>query len=139
MKLKTAIISLVILTVEMDLTVGSLGMVNGGGMFIDQNEHKITFGFNVKVIDEETFQGELQLVDHGTGQKIHVSEIQDIIMGDNAALFSGVTKDGVNVVVCYYDKPEPDDFDYIEVYYNSTQDPYWYGNLTKGNIQIRDR
>lgn len=139
MKLKTVVISLVILTVAMDLTVGSLGMVNGGGMFIDQNEHKITFGFNAKVIDEETFQGEFQLVDHGTGQKIHVSEIQDIIMGDNVAFFSGLTKDGVIVVVCYYDKPGPDESDYIEVYYDDSPQPYWYGNLVKGNIQIRDK
>lgn len=139
MKLKTAIISLVILTVAMDLTVGSLGMVNGGGMFIDQNEHKITFGFNAKVIDEETLQGEFQLVDHGNGTKIHVSEIRDIDMGNNIAFFSGLTKDGVIVVVCYYDRPGPDDSDYIEVYYDGSPKRYWYGNLTKGNIQIRDR
>ena len=141
MKLKTVIISLLILTAAMALTVGSLGMTNGGGMFIDQNGHKITFGFNAKVIDEETFQGEFQLVDHGTGQKIQVSEMLGVVIGNNVAFFHGVTKDGVTVVVFEtdYGEPEPDAVDYIEVYYCDLQQLSWRGNLIMGNIQIRDR
>jgi hypothetical protein len=140
MKLKTVIISLVILTAAIALTVGSLGMTNGGGMFIDQDGHMVTFGFNVKTIDKETFQGEFELVDHGTGQKIHVSEMQGVLIGTNVAIFQGITEDGVTVVVfeADYDEPGPDAGDYIEVYYCDLQQLSWSGHLVKGNIQIRD-
>ncbi len=148
MKVKTVVISLVIITVAMALTVGSIGLANGGGMFIDQNGHRVTFGFNAKANDDETnddetLKGKFQLKDHVTGQKIHVSEMQFICMGTDLAFFNGTTKDGVLVVVFLtdYGEPGPDAGDYIEVYYdpNGPTETAWCGNLVKGNIQIRDR
>ena len=141
MKLKTVVISLVILTAAMALTVGCIGMANGGGMFIDQNGHKVTFGFNAKAIDDETFKGKFNLVDHETGQKIHVSEMLEVGVEDTEAIFMGETNDGVPVVVHVIDngEPGPDAGDYIEVYYESSPVSYWYGYLVKGNIQTRDR
>ena len=152
MKLKTVVISLVILTAAMALTVGCIGMANGGGMFIDQNGHKVTFGFNAKAIDDETFKGQFQLVDHETGQKIHVSEMLVLVgpcefrgvhVGSNEAWFGGETNDGAIVGVHVIDngEPGPDEGDYIAVYYNDDlfNHPSWSGNLVKGNIQIHDR
>ena len=142
MKLKTVVISLVIVTAAMALTVGSIGLVNGGGMFIDQNDHKVTFGFNAQETnDDGTLKGEFNLVDHATGQKIHVSEMLYVLVGNDLAFFNGVTKDGVLVVVFLtdYGEPGPDAGDYIEVYYGDLQQLSWSGNLVKGNIQIRDR
>ena len=141
MKLKTVLISLVILTAAMALTVGCIGMANGGGMFIDQNGHKVTFGFNAKAIDEDTFKGKFNLVDHATGQKIHVSEMLAVGVEDTEAIFMGETNDGVPVVVHVIDngEPGPDEGDYIAVYYEGLEPSSWYGNLVKGNIQIRDR
>ena len=150
MKLKTVVISLVILTAAMALTVGCIGMANGGGMFIDQNGHKVTFGFNAKAIDDETFKGQFQLVDHETGQKIHVSEMQGVFMGPyefgdvhvgpNEAWFGGLDDDEVPVLVNVIDngEPGPDEGDYIAVYYDDDMydEPSWSGYLVKGNIQI---
>ena len=152
MKLKTVLISLVILTAAMALTVGCIGMANGGGMFIDQNGHKVTFGFNAKANDDETFKGQFQLVDHETGQKIHVSEMLVLVgpyeygevhVGPNEAYFAGETNDGAIVGVHVIDngEPGPDEDDYIAVYYDDDMydEPSWSGYLVKGNIQIRDR
>ena len=146
MKLKTVVISLLIITAAMALTVGSIGMVNGGGMFIDKDSgHRVTFGFNVKANDDdtndETLKGKFQLKDHVTGQEIHVSEMQFVCVGTERAFFSGVTKDEVPVVVFItdYGEPGPDADDYIEVYYGDSQQLSWCGNLVKGNIQISDR
>ena len=146
MKLKTVIISLVALTAAMALTVGCIDysvMANGGGMFIDQNDHKVTFGFNAQGNDDATFKGQFQLVDHTTGQKIHVSEMVLVYKIDGEAQFIGITNDEVPVAVLVMDKgePGPDAGDYIKVYYDylpSDTEPTWSGNLVKGNIQIRD-
>jgi hypothetical protein len=146
MKLNTVLISLLIVTAATALTVGSIGMANGGGMFIDEiSGHRVTFGFNVKanddeINDDETLKGKFQLKDHVTGQEIHVSEILEAYMGTDLAFFSGVTKDGVLVVVFISDfgEPGPDAGEYIKVYYGDSQELSWCGNLVKGNIQIRD-
>ena len=154
MKLKTVIISLVALTAVMALTVGCIeyyGMANGGGMFIDQNDHKVTFGFNAQTNDGETFKGQFQLVDHTTGQKIHISEMEVVGMGVDPegydyAGFGGFTNDGVPIVVFVtdYGEPGPDAGDHIAVWYGSVPgpgpvpEPTWYGELVKGNIQIHE-
>ena len=152
MKLNTVIISLVILTVAMALTVGCveeyMGIANGGGMFIDQDGHKVTFGFNAQTNDGETFKGQFQLVDHTTGEKIHISEMEVVGMGadedgNDYAGFLGFTNDGVPIVVFVtdYGEPGPDAGDFIVVYYDDDMDdePSWSGNLVNGNIQIRER
>ncbi|MCD4841921.1 MAG: hypothetical protein K8R08_07975 [Methanosarcinales archaeon] len=143
MKLKTVIISLVALTAVMALTIGCIdsGKANGGGMFIDQNEHKVTFGFNAQGDGCDTFKGQFQLVDHETGQKIHVSEMYRVDVDNDEAKFKGFTKDGVQVIVYVTDhgEPGPDAGDYIAVYYDISpqcEPPTWDGNLVKGNIQI---
>ena len=156
MKLKTVIISLVALTAVMALTVGCIeeyyGMANGGGMFIDQNDHRVTFGFNAQTNDGETFKGQFQLVDHTTGEQIHISEMEVVGMGadedgNDYAGFLGFTNDGVPIVVFVtdYGEPGPDAGDFIVVYYGidnpsyPEDDPFKYGDLVKGNIQIRER
>ena len=69
-----------------------------------------------------------------------VCKIPDLA-GNDQAIFSGLTKDGVQVVVYVTDhgEPGPDAGDYIAVYYDISpqfEPPTWDGNLVKGNIQI---
>jgi len=135
--------------------------ITGGGWFIDwDSENKITFGINGQSLDEPSdldpqlcqAKGHIQLIDHGTGDRIHCTFI---ITGFGEASkpylsnFGGPAtingEDGYIVVVEVHDMGEPGiqagDLIGVLVFEEDNIDPQnpfkkYTGWLGGGNIQV---
>ena len=61
-----------------------------------------------ETIDDNVYvsKGQIQLIDHGTGQVFHAKVRGTYVYGDtgDTSIFMGVTKDGLNVAVAVVDK-----------------------------------
>ena len=115
--------------------------VTGGGWFMD-GENKCTFGLNAQgtEVDEHVweFKGQFQFQDHGTGVKFHVSEMTQAGAGGILGAFTGMDKDGYEVIVLATDmgEPGPDVGDGILIIHEEYGT--WAGFLGGGNIQVHE-
>ncbi len=147
---KLTIVGMIALLAVVVLAAGCVSKATGGGWFISDSSStnpgdKVTFGFNVNVDKDGNAKGQMQLVDHETGQKVHIEEMNLIVPVPNevppdSAFFGGLDKDGVQVFVLVTDtgEPGPSKGDSIAVWYGTTpflNPPTWEGTIDGGNIQ----
>jgi hypothetical protein len=101
------------------------GKATGGGWFYDiETGNKCTFGFNAQFHADKQdppnimAKGQMQFVDHGAGQVIHISEMQSIEVNEEGyAMFTGTDKDGNPVTVGVLDAGEPGSLEGMEFKY----------------------
>ena len=110
----------------------------GGGWFEDCEGNRCTFGFNAQGTGEGMdweYKGQFQFNDHN-GTKIHISKMVLVMVDDNVANFSGVTKDGwiVNVTVTDMGEPGAGSGDGILIVIPGLG--VWGGIIEGGNIQV---
>jgi len=133
--------------------------MTGGGWFIDwDSENKITFGINAQSLDEPSdldpqlcqAKGQIQLIDHGTRERIHgtfiisglgVGSKSYVSNSGGPATING--EDGYIVVVEVHDMGEPgiQAGDFIGVQVFDEDNPgspvrEYHGWLGGGNIQV---
>lgn len=66
------------------------GFATGGGWFIPEgNQDKVNFGFELKYKNDGTLKGNLEMIDHSTGDKYKATDFSFLVIVDNKAYFMG--------------------------------------------------
>ena len=153
----------VILVVAVTLLVAGCDYVSvapikttGGGWFVDEDGHRVTFGFAAAPTADREARGQFQLIDHGnkTVDKLRMhgsftvafDEIPTQAYEGNCTWFAGnCTVNGTDgyefaVKFCDEGEPGPSAGDHIELYVGadsgSVAQWYYAATLEGGNIQI---
>ena len=121
--------------------------VTGGGWILGCGDVKRTFGFVAVELEDGTFKGNVQYVDHGTKLNVHGYDITSLIISGNEAWIEGTcrlngdrTPRSFSVYVI--DEDEPGKYDWFQIdipsipYFREAELGFSGDKGGGGNIQI---